>query len=84
MTPKVKVTRIANRWHARLLINNKIFDEMACNTKCDIGWICREMLRWYQKLGGNSAFADAARKRQSGQPVGRIWWRKDLNENQSR
>lgn len=74
----IKVTRIANRWHARLLVDGEMRDEMACELRCDIGWICREMLRWFDKVEGCSAFAAAARDRQKERPVGRIWWEKDL------
>ena len=59
----IKVTKIRNRWHARLLDGSKILNEMACISKLDIGWICREMLRWYDKNGGISKFAVQARKK---------------------
>ncbi len=63
--PRIRVTRIGTRWHARLLWKGQILDEMSCELQCDIGWMCREMLRWYCKLGGgDSAYADAARTRQ--------------------
>lgn len=76
--PQIKVTQIKNRWHARLILEDKILDEMACELKCDIGWISREMLRWFSKLGGESKFADSARSRQTEKPTGKIWWKKDL------
>ena len=74
----IKVTKIRNRWHARLLDDSKILDEMACISKLDIGWICREMLRWYDKNGGISKFAVAARKRQRGYPTDKIWYYNQL------
>ena len=71
----IKVTFIKNRWHARLLEGSKILDEMACSTRQDIGWICREMLRWYDKNGGISKWASEARKRQNDTlyPIGKVW-----------
>lgn len=80
MEPEIKVVKIANRWHARMVIGTVVQDEMACEQRCDIGWISREMLRWSEKMGGSSAFAAAARKRQTPAPIGRIWWKKDLKQ----
>lgn len=78
----VKVTKIGNRWHARLIENGKVIDEMACERREDIGWISREMLRWYAKTGGSSRFADSARDRhnESTKPAGKIWYRPDLEK----
>ena len=78
----IKVTKIKNRWHARLLVNNVVRDETACEKKVDVGWMCRELLRWFDKLGGVSKFAQASRRRQnrSGGPAGRIWYRTQLEE----
>lgn len=70
---KIKVTKIGSLWHARLSEDNRVISEYACECKEDIGWICREMLRWFDKLGGISKFASAARSRQIGAPRGRVW-----------
>ncbi len=79
MDPKIKVTRIKNKWHARLAYEEKIFDEMACECLEDVGYICREMLRWDDKLGGESKYASASRHRNKQTiPIGKIWYRKDL------
>jgi len=64
----IQVTRMGNRWIGVLTENDKEIDRMACFLKSDIGWICREMLRWYDKLGGDSAWAESARKRQTETP----------------
>jgi hypothetical protein len=80
INPTVKVTRIKNRYHARLWWEGKIFDEMACSSKADIGWICREMLRWFDKLGGTSPFASAARKRQQVPAEGKVWYQNQLDK----
>ena len=80
----VKVTRINKRWHARLIVNGKVWDEMACSNTLDIGWICREMMRWYSKLGGCSRQAEFARhttrpsRIRGANPVGRVWYRHRL------
>jgi len=78
MEPEIKVTKIKNRWHSRLIENAEVLDEMACSEKQDIGWISREMLRWYDKNGGVSDFTSSARKRQVNDPVGKIWYKKEL------
>ena len=89
MEPEIKVTRIGKRWHCRLVVKEpdypysaalleRCYDEMACQNQQDIGWCCREMLRWYAKTGGQSAFADAARKRQTEGPVGKVWYHNNL------
>ncbi len=82
MEPEIRVTRINNRWHARLFYNDVCIDEMACENKLDIGWVCREMLRWYAKgLYPLSEFAEAARRRQTSRPFRKIWYKGQL-ENQ--
>ena len=86
-TLSIKVTKIRNRWHARLLDGSKVIDEMACEIRTDIGWICREMMRWYVKTGGSSLYASAARHRhntKSRNVSGRIWWQVQLESNKAR
>lgn len=79
-----KVTRIGNRWHVRLYQNDEVRDEMACANRIDIKYCCRWMLRWHDKLGGMSQMADRSRHRNkplgnnSLDPLGRIWYPKDL------
>jgi hypothetical protein len=77
---EVKVTKINKRWHSRLLKNSKVLDEMACELQEDIGWICREMLRWHQKLGGISKFADVGRHKQKCNHKGTVWYKIKLDE----
>jgi hypothetical protein len=71
---KIKVTRIHDRWHSRLLdpTATKVLDEMVCELSVDIGWCCREMLRRHDKMGGSSKFASAARQRQGPRPKGKV------------
>ena len=63
--PEVRVTKIGKRWHSRLIYKGKVVDEMACQYAEDIGLICKEMLRWFDKMGNISKYADKARHRQS-------------------
>lgn len=84
MEPEIKVTRIANRWHARMTVGGEIRDEMACELRVDIGSICREMLRWYQKLGGRSVAASARKRQTASGAKGKIWWRKDIQSKRGK
>ena len=84
---EIKVVTINNRYHARLYKGEKVLDEMACEHKEDIGYICRTMLRWYDKMGGNSTFAKQARKRLNAQncfPIGKIWYKNKLDEEKDK
>jgi hypothetical protein len=76
----VTVTRMGRRWIATLTVKGKAYDKMACALKADIGWMCREMLRWYDKLGGCSKWAASARRRQRGKPQGRVWSFTELHD----
>lgn len=78
--PTLKITHIKDRYHARLFLNQEVLDEMACALKEDISWICREMLRWYDKMGGVSKLAMAARRRQTPSPAGKVWTKLQLAE----
>ena len=76
--PEIKVTRINNRWHARLIQDGTVLDEMACSHQADIGRISREMLTWYDKVGGSSEYASKVRSRYSDPYVGKIWYQNHL------
>lgn len=80
--PKVYIltTFIKNKWHCRLFKEDNLLDEMACINKKDIGWICREMLRWYDKTWGDSNFAYVGRHKHHGKPTGKIWYKNKLDE----
>lgn len=84
MTPveeEIKVTFIkgTGHWHCRLHVNGKLFAECEVERKDDIGWGCRELLRWKDKMGSDTDRTTAARRRQ-GNPErglmrkGRFWW----------
>ena len=79
---ETKVTKIKNRWHARLIhADGSIIDEMACDTRENIGYICYVMLRWADKMGWNSPMAHAARHRKHmTQSNGKIWYRNQLTK----
>jgi hypothetical protein len=59
----IKVTKIGKKWHCRLFRLDKIHDETFCLEKSDIGRCCRDMLRWYDKMGWEpySKWADWSR-----------------------
>lgn len=59
----IKVTRIGKYWHARLFLNGKLYDEMACSSRLDLGKICRIMMRWLDKTGGGNKWTERARRR---------------------
>ena len=78
-TLSIKTTRINDRWHARLYKKEKIVDEMACNDRRDIGYICKEMLRWYDKMGGVSDMATSSRRRNKSRHIyGKVWYLKKV------
>lgn len=84
MEPEIKVTKINDRWHARLTYEGKIYDEMACDQRIDIGYICRVMMRWFDKNGGCSKVASDSRSRLNQKPTnhrgpfGRVWYQNML------
>jgi hypothetical protein len=46
-----------------VLLNGEVNQEAVCNSKADIGYTARNLLRWEDKCGNISAFASAARAR---------------------
>jgi len=77
----IEVTKVGNVWHSRLYYHDNLIDEMACAARMDIGWISREMLKWYDKgLGPVSTFASQARKRHTKPAAGKVWYRGQLND----
>ncbi len=82
---RTKTTFINKKFYVRLLENDLVINEMACRLKIDVGYCCKFMLRWYDKLGGSSKLANASRHRftkgihkYSAVPYGKIWYEKDL------
>jgi len=80
--PEIKVTKINRRWHARLIHQGVVKDELACECTEDIGLICKEMLRWFDKMGNISLYADKSRHRAyTFRPFkGKIWYRPMLEQ----
>ena len=82
---EIKVSLIAGEYHVRLYANDKLVDEMACKNKSDLGWVSRDMMMWYSKMGGNSAHAESARdrhgKESSVTPAGVRYLGKNLKES---
>lgn len=71
----LSVKFIKNKYSAILYVNGKVYDRLACENKQDIGYICHELLRWYDKLGGISDWAKSARTRQRENPIGKIFYK---------
>lgn len=69
----IKVTKINDNFHARLKKGSKIISEMACKSKQDIGFICRELLRWEDKMGGDKFTSSARNRQNNNEPVDKIW-----------
>lgn len=59
----VTVRCINGRYHVRVLLNGEVNQEAVCESKADIGFTARSLLRWEDKCGNISAFASAARER---------------------
>jgi hypothetical protein len=75
MEISIKVTSIKGRYHARLYgTNGELFSEMVCVEKCDIGYICQQLCRDYDKFGpSDSKHAEWSRMRQDVKsPKGKI------------
>lgn len=59
----VEVRRIGNGYNCRVFVNGELNQEARCSDRSDIGYTCRDMLRWEDKCGNISQFASAARRR---------------------
>lgn len=76
----IKVTKIGNRYHARLFKGERIVAEMSCELRIDIGYICRQLMRTEDKMGGDRV-TSASRNRLNTKsinfkgPVGKVWYR---------
>lgn len=51
-TMETKVTSINGWFHCRLFVNGKLFHEMACERRDDIGSLCRQMMYDADKYSG--------------------------------
>ncbi len=62
---EVTVRRINGRYHVRVFLNGVLNQEAFCESKADISWTARSLLRWEDKCGNISKFASSARERQN-------------------
>ena len=60
---EVTVRTINGQFHCRVFLNGELNQEAVCWDRKDIGYTCRNLLRWEDKCGNISAFAGAARER---------------------
>jgi hypothetical protein len=60
---EVTVRNINGKYHCRVFTNGVLNQEAVCESKADIGYTCRSLLRWEDKCGNISEFANAARAR---------------------
>ncbi len=67
---EVTVRCINGRYHVRVLLNGEINQEAVCNSRADIGWTARSLLRWEDKCGNISRFAHSARERHNRKDFG--------------
>ncbi|AAQ17778.1 hypothetical protein Aeh1ORF116c [Aeromonas phage Aeh1] len=77
---ETKLTRINNKYHCRLYVNDKLYDEMACEFRLDVGLCFRIMMRWLDKTSGDNAHTTAVRRRMWDKEkyqhtsVGKLWY----------
>lgn len=64
---EVTVRNINGRYHVRVFLDGVLNQEAVCNSKLDIGYTARNLLRWEDKCGNISAFASSARERLNAQ-----------------
>jgi len=56
---------VNSRSSSNIFTNGELNQEAVCLSKSDIGYTCRNLLRWEDKCGNISEFASAARARQN-------------------
>ncbi len=63
--PTIKVTSFGGKFFGVRCVGptGKVFMTETVKTSEDIGDVCREMLRWWDKLGGSSKYASDSRHR---------------------
>lgn len=60
---EVTVRNINGRYHVRVFLDGVLNQEAVCESKLDIGYTARSLLRWEDKCGNISDFAHSARER---------------------
>lgn len=63
--PTIKVTYLKGKGYGIRLLTplGEIWDETLVKTRLEVGNACRSLLRWYDKMGSPSRYADKARHR---------------------
>ena len=61
---EVTVRNINGRYHCRVFVDGELNSEGVTKHKSHIGAVCRDLLRWEDKCGNVSNYADRARHRQ--------------------
>ena len=60
---EITVRNINGQYHVRVFLDGVLNQEAVCESKVDIAFTARSLLRWEDKCGNISAFASAARER---------------------
>lgn len=60
---EITVRNINGRYHVRVFLDGVLNQEAVCESKLDISYTARSLLRWEDKCGNISAYASAARER---------------------
>jgi hypothetical protein len=60
---EVTVTRIGGIYCCRVYTNGLLNQEAIAQNQSEIGYVCKDLLRWEDKCGNISAFASSARER---------------------
>jgi len=60
---EVKVNRIGDVYHCQVFTNGILNQEAIAENQSEIGYVCKDLLRWEDKCGNLSAFASSARAR---------------------
>jgi len=63
VTHEVKVNRIGNVYHCQVFTNGVLNQEAIAKNQSEIGFVCKDLLRWEDKCGNISNFASSARRR---------------------
>ena len=64
---EVTVRNIGGKYHIRVFVDGVLNQEAIANSKLDIDYTARSLLRWEDKCGNISAFATSARERLNGE-----------------
>ena len=60
---EITVRNINGQYHIRVFLDGVLNQEAVCESKLDISFTARSLLRWEDKCGNISKFASSARER---------------------